>query len=61
MRLSLRVAVRQAHRPEEDRGEDMAGIHYVYILRCADGSFYVGCAQNLDARLKAHNDGRGAA
>ena len=36
-------------------------MHSVYILRCADGSFYVGSAQNLDARLKAHNDGRGAA
>jgi predicted GIY-YIG superfamily endonuclease len=35
-------------------------VRYVYILRCADGSFYVGSAQNLAARLKAHNDGRGA-
>jgi putative endonuclease len=35
-------------------------VYYVYILRCADGSFYVGSAQNLDARLKAHNDGHGA-
>jgi putative endonuclease len=35
--------------------------HYVYIPRCADGSFYVGSAQNLAARLKAHNDGHGAA
>lgn len=29
--------------------------------RCADGSFYVGSAQNLNDRLKAHNDGCGAA
>ena len=36
-------------------------MHYVYILRCADSSFYVGSAQDLDARLKAHNEGRGAA
>jgi len=35
--------------------------YYVYIPHCADGSFYVGSAQNLDARVKAHNDGRGAA
>ena len=33
---------------------------FVYILHCADDSFYVGIAQDLDARLKAHNDGRGA-
>ena len=30
---------------------------HVYILRCADGSFYVGSTQNLDARLKAHTVG----
>jgi putative endonuclease len=35
--------------------------HHVYILRCADGTLYVGSAQDLDERLKAHNDGRGAA
>jgi putative endonuclease len=35
--------------------------YYVYILRCADDSFYVGSAQDLDSRLKAHIDGRGAA
>jgi putative endonuclease len=35
--------------------------HYVYILRCADGSLYVGSAHDVDARLKAHNEGRGAA
>ena len=36
-------------------------MHYVYILCCADGSFYVGSTHNLQARLKAHNNGRGAA
>jgi predicted GIY-YIG superfamily endonuclease len=36
-------------------------MHYVYILRCADDSFYVGSAQDLNSRVKAHNDGRGAA
>jgi putative endonuclease len=35
-------------------------MYYVYILRCADASFYVGSAQDLRARLKAHNNGRGA-
>jgi len=36
-------------------------MYYVYILRCADDSFYVGSAQDLDARVKAHNAGRGGA
>ena len=34
--------------------------HFVYILKCADGSFYVGSAQDLEDRLKRHNSGNGA-
>ena len=34
-------------------------IHHVYILRCSDGSVYVGHTTNLGARLEAHNAGRG--
>ena len=33
---------------------------YVYLLRCADGSLYCGWTTNLEARVKAHNSGRGA-
>jgi putative endonuclease len=36
-------------------------VYYVYILSCADGSFYVGSTQNLATRIKTHGDGRGAA
>jgi putative endonuclease len=36
-------------------------MYFVYILRCADDSYYIGSAQDLDARVKAHNGGRGAA
>jgi len=32
----------------------------VYILRCADGSFYTGITRDLSARVEAHNSGRGA-
>ena len=34
--------------------------HFVYILKCADGSFYVGSATDLEDRLKRHNSGNGA-
>jgi len=34
---------------------------FVYILRCSDGSLYVGYTTDVDARVKAHNDGRAAA
>jgi len=30
---------------------------WVYILRCADGSYYLGHTDNLDARVAAHHAG----
>ena len=30
---------------------------WVYIMRCADGSYYVGHTDNLDARVSAHHAG----
>ena len=33
---------------------------FVYIVRCADGTLYTGYAVDLDKRLRAHNQGRGA-
>lgn len=32
--------------------------YFVYILECADKSLYVGCTNNLEKRLKQHNDSR---
>jgi len=31
---------------------------YVYILRCTDGTYYVGCTGDLEARLQRHNKGQ---
>ena len=31
---------------------------FVYILECADKSLYVGCTNNLEKRLKEHNDSK---
>jgi len=33
-------------------------VFYVYILLCADGSYYVGFTESLEARLKEHNEGK---
>ncbi len=33
---------------------------HVYILRCADGSFYAGSCENLAERVAAHQRGEGA-
>ncbi|MDO8728395.1 MAG: GIY-YIG nuclease family protein [bacterium] len=32
--------------------------HFVYILECADKSLYVGCTNNLERRLKQHNNSK---
>jgi putative endonuclease len=33
---------------------------YVYILKCADGTFYIGVARDVTARLARHNARKGA-
>lgn len=38
----------------------MRRYHYIYVLRCADGSLYTGYTTDLRAREAAHNTGRGA-
>ena len=32
----------------------------VYILHCADDTYYTGITNDLDARVQTHNDGAGA-
>ncbi len=27
----------------------------VYILKCSDGTYYTGCTNNIEERLKRHN------
>ena len=34
--------------------------NYTYILKCADETLYCGWTNDLEKRLKAHNDGKGA-
>jgi putative endonuclease len=36
-------------------------MHFVYILECADASLYTGCTNNLEKRLKQHNESRAGA
>lgn len=35
-------------------------MNYTYILRCKDGTYYTGWTNDIDRRVKAHNEGRGA-
>lgn len=34
--------------------------HYVYILECADGSYYTGYTTDPERRTSEHNSGEGA-
>lgn len=36
-----------------------AGVNVTYMLRCGDGSFYIGWTNNLEKRVKTHQAGRG--
>lgn len=35
-------------------------MNYTYIVKCSDGSLYTGWTNDLEKRIKAHNDGKGA-
>ncbi len=35
-------------------------MNYTYILKCNDNTLYTGWTNNLDKRIKDHNDGNGA-
>ena len=41
--------------PKGDRA-----MHYVYMLRCADGTLYTGYAKDPEKRARVHNSGKGA-
>jgi putative endonuclease len=34
--------------------------YYLYMLQCADGTYYTGYTNNLESRVKLHNSGNGA-
>lgn len=35
-------------------------MNYTYIVKCSDNTLYTGWTNDLEKRLKAHNQGRGA-
>lgn len=51
--------------PEDKRESQLpnvkeAELHWVYIVRCKDGTLYTGYTNNLEERLRLHNLGKGA-
>ena len=35
-------------------------MHYTYILKCKDETYYTGYTNHLEKRIQAHNEGKGA-
>ena len=35
-------------------------MNYTYILKCNDGTLYCGWTNDLEKRVKTHNEGKGA-
>ena len=33
-------------------------MYYVYVLECSDRSLYVGCTNDLEKRIKQHNESK---
>ena len=33
---------------------------YIYIIECSDKTLYTGITNNLEKRIKTHNEGKGA-
>lgn len=40
--------------------EEADTLYWVYILRCRDDTLYTGITPQLDRRVQAHNQGKGA-
>ena len=35
-------------------------MNYTYIVKCGDGTYYTGWTNDIEKRLKTHNEGKGA-
>jgi len=40
--------------------DEPGGMPFTYMLRCSDGSYYIGSTVQLDVRLAQHQSGEGA-
>lgn len=36
------------------------GMFFVYILQCRDNTYYTGYTNDIDKRIKVHNEGKGS-
>ena len=57
-----RISQKESGEEETRRmvSENQEEKNYMYLLRCADGTLYCGWTNHLEARVEAHNAGKGA-
>ena len=46
-----------SRRTEREKCELIMNDFFVYILRCSDGSYYIGHTDNIEERISAHKTG----
>jgi putative endonuclease len=47
--------------PNKDHSQPLsADSWHLYIAECADGTYYTGIAKDVEARITAHNEGKGS-
>ncbi|MDN4608872.1 GIY-YIG nuclease family protein [Sporosarcina highlanderae] len=39
---------------------DKGNEHFFYVLECKDGTYYAGYTNDLEKRVRVHNEGKGA-
>ena len=37
-----------------------SAMNYTYVVKCSDGTYYTGWTNNLEKRIRVHNEGKGA-
>ncbi len=58
--MTLKNSVSSKRKPRAPKGR--AGLScVVYILECADGTFYIGSTNDIEKRLRAHNHAKSGA
>jgi putative endonuclease len=46
--------------PSPSTNEASAGGHYVYVIKCSDGTYYTGYTTDVERRVAEHNAGTAA-
>lgn len=57
IRFGRLLYIKEAHAASLHRWDSM---NVTYILRCSDGTLYTGWTNDIEKRLRAHNEGQGA-